>query len=166
MKTTVECRDVRPATEDNKGCVVVTYEDARHGVREIDFTDPASLTDVKERLRAQGIVLGGVGQPAQRSSARTGLAAPVEIIAHDDDGKEHRFIADKMEEYSLSSGWTLYYFFVPETPDDCLWLKGRHLDVASFGACQPDIGEPAASADGGRDVGCSEFSGSQRGRRC
>src|SRR5437868_11918663 len=119
MKTTVMCRDVRPASEGNAGCVVVAGKDARHGTPEIDITDTAKLTEVRDRLRALGLVLGGPGQPSESSSARTNLAAPVEIIAHDDDGKEHRFIADTFEEYRLSSGGELHYFFLAETPDDC-----------------------------------------------
>jgi len=54
----------------------------------------------------------------------------------------------------------LYYFFFPETPDECLWLKGRDLDVVDMAGRQVEIAESTPSAVGGRNVGCSAFSGS------
>jgi hypothetical protein len=75
------------------------------------------------------------------------LASPVQIIAHDEQGKEHRLIANQLEEYSLSSGSTLYYLYVAEAPCECSWLVGRTLAVANFGSRQPDIGEPDAAPD-------------------
>src|ERR1700730_2102160 len=101
MNTTVVCSEVRPATENNKGCVVVAYQDVRHGLGESDLKDASDLTKLSDRLRAQGLVLGGPLPPGRTSSVQTGLASPVQIIAHDERGKEHRLIADHLEEYSL-----------------------------------------------------------------
>ena len=146
MNTTLLCRDVRPATENNKGCVVVAYRDVRYGEREIDLTDAANLAEVRERLRAEGIVLGGPSQPTREAGTQNNLASPVQIIAHDEHGNEHRLIADYMDEYSLSSGLLLYYLYVSKEPCDCQWLVGRTLEVAEVGSRQPDLAEPIATA--------------------
>ena len=63
MNTTVVCRDVRPATGNNKQCVVIASQDEQTGVREIDLTAASNLAEVRDRLLAQGIVLGGPLQP-------------------------------------------------------------------------------------------------------
>jgi hypothetical protein len=39
-------------------------------------------------------------------------------------------IADKLEEYSLSSGSSWYCFSITAAPGDCHWLVGRVLEVA------------------------------------
>lgn len=147
MNTTVMCRDVRPATENDEGCLIVAYRDVRHGDREIDITDASHLTEVKDRLRTQGIVLGGELPLAPRPSNQSSAASPVQIIAHDERGKEHRLIADHLEEYSLSSGWVLYYLYIAEAPCDCRWLVGRPLELAELGSRQPDIAEKVAAID-------------------
>ena len=99
----------------------------------IDPTDASNLSEVKERLRSQGIVLGGLSLPARKTSTQSSLRSPVQIIAHDEQGKEHRLIADSLDEYSLSSGSTLYYLFVPQVPSDFQWLVGHTLELAEFG---------------------------------
>lgn len=151
MNTTLMCRDVRPATENKEGCLVVASRDVRHGVREIDITDASNLTEVKERLRAQGVVLGKQLPPAPRSNNQSSAASPIQIIAHDEHGKEHRLIADHLEEYSLSSGSILYYLYIPEAPCDCRWLVGRTLELAELESRQPDIAEKIAAIDRPRD---------------
>jgi hypothetical protein len=166
MNTPVVCREVRPAPGNGKLCVVIASQDEREGARALDPTAPSSLPEVRDRLHAQGIALGGPLQPARRCSTGGSPASPVRIIAHDERGKEHRLVADHLEEYSLSSGSTLYYLYVPEAPCDCRWLVGRTLEVAELGGPQPDIAEPGAAADGGRDGGSSEPTASQRGRSC
>src|SRR3989442_709192 len=118
MNTMVVCRDVRPAAENDKVCVIVASKDDLESVRAIDPTDASNLSEVKERLRSQGIVLGGLSLPARKTSTQSSLRSPVQIIAHDEQGKEHRLIADSLDEYSLSSGSTLYYLFVPQVPSD------------------------------------------------
>lgn len=163
MNTTIMCRDVRPATQNNKGCVVVAYRDVRYGGREIDITDASNLPEVRDRLLAQGIVLGGSLQPASRASTPSSLASPVQIIAHDEYGKEHRLIADHLEEYSLSSGSTLYYLYVSDAACDYRWLVGCTLELAECGSRQPNITEPGTTVDGGRDAGFSEPAASPRG---
>ena len=147
MTTTVVCREVRPANGSSQRCVVIASQDDREGVRAIDPLAPSSLAAVRDRLRAQGIVLGGPLQPAQRPGARSSLASPVQLTARDEWGKEHWLIADQLEEYSLSSGSTLYYFYVSEAPCDCSWLVGRTLAVADLGSRQPDIADPDAAPD-------------------
>src|SRR5215471_7780304 len=119
MKTTVVCREVRPTTENGKRCVVIASRDESEGERLADITAISDLTEVRDRLRAQGIVFGGPLQPAPRPGTPSGLTPPVEIIARDEQGKEHRLIADYLEKYSLSSGSTLYFFDVPEALSDC-----------------------------------------------
>jgi hypothetical protein len=161
MKTTVVCSEVRPATEKN-GCVVVAYRDDRHEARESDLTDPANWTAVRDRLRAQGILLGGPLQPARLAGVQSSLAPPVQIIAHDEGGSEHRLVADQWEEYSLSSGSTLYFLSLSESPGDCGWLVGRTLEVAEFGDRRQDTAAPSTPAEGGRDPGFSEVTGSPR----
>jgi hypothetical protein len=151
MNTTVVCREVRPAVGGGKQCVVIASRDERAGVRTMDLAAPSDLTDVRDRLRAQGIVPGGPLQPARGLVARGRLASPVQIIAQDEHGREHRLIADQLEEYSLSSGSTLYYLYVPEASSDCRWLVGRTLEVAESGNRRPDNAEPVAAADRLRD---------------
>ncbi len=161
MKTTVVCSEVRPATE-KPGCVVVAYREDRHGDRESDLTDPSNLTAVRDRLRAQGILLGGPLQPARLAGVQGSLAPPVQIIAHDERGSEHRLVADQLEEYSLSSGSTLYLLSLSESPCDCRWLVGLTLEVAELGDRRQDAAAPSAPAEGGREPGFSEVTGSQR----
>src|SRR5438477_11944112 len=112
MNTAVVCREVRAPTGDSKLCVIIASQDERECIREIDLTDDSSLTEVRDRLHAQGIVLGGPLQPARRSTPQRSPASPYQITAHDDHGNEHRLIADYLEECSLSSGPTLYYLYV------------------------------------------------------
>jgi hypothetical protein len=151
MKTTVVCRNVRPTTENDKRCVVIASRDDQAGDRLIDLTSDLDLTEARNRLRAQGIVLGGPLQPAPRPGTPSGLTPPVEIIARDEQGKEHRLIADYLEEYSLSSGSTLYFFDVSEVLSDCRWLVGRTLEVVESGSHQPDLVEPIATANRPRE---------------
>lgn len=151
MNTAIVCREVRPATGNSKRCVVIASQDEREVVRPIDLTAASDLTEARDRLRAQGIVLGGPLQPASSPGSQSSLASPLEIIARDERGKEHRLLVDHLEEYSLSSGSTLYYFYLPETLCDCLWLVGRTLEVAKLGNRPPDIAEAVAAADEPRD---------------
>ena len=151
MKATVVCRGVRPATGNSKLCVVIASQDEREVARAIDLTAASDLTEVREQLRAQEIVLGRPLKPAPRLSTQSSLASPIEIIAHNEHGQEHRLTVDHLEEYSLSSGSTLYYFYVLDTSCDCRWLVGRTLEVAELGIRQPDITEPVAAADRPRD---------------
>jgi hypothetical protein len=130
MTTTVVCREVRPAAGGGRQCVVVASRDEGADVGASDPMAPSDLAEVRDRLRAQGIVLGGPLQAAERPSALSSLAYPVQLIAHDEHGQEHRLIADQLAEYSLSSGSTLYYFSVAEAPADCRWLESRTLEVA------------------------------------
>src|SRR5687767_226007 len=125
MNTIVVCSDVRPVPENNKECVVVAYQDLRHGLRETDI--PSIVTEIRDRLRAQGIVLGGPLPAAPRTGTQSSLASPIQIFAHDEHGKEYRWIADTMEKYILSSGSTLFYLHIPEAPRDCRWLVGPAL---------------------------------------
>jgi hypothetical protein len=142
MITTVVCRDVRPAAGSGSQCIVVASQDEREGVRAIDPTAPSNLAEVRDRLQAQGIVLGGPLHPAQRPGTDNNPAPPVQITARDEQGKEYRLIVDKLEEYSLSSGSTFYYLYVGAAPGDCRWLVGRTLEVAESGSRQPDLAEP------------------------
>jgi hypothetical protein len=130
MNTTFVCREVRPATDNSKRCLIIASQDERADVRAMDLTAVSDLTVARDRLRAQGIVLGGPLQPAATPSNPSSPASPLVIIAHDEHGKEHRLIVDHREEYNLSSGSTLYYFSVPEASCDCRWLVGRTLEVA------------------------------------
>jgi hypothetical protein len=145
MNKTVVCRDVRPATGTSKLCLVIASQDEEGGVRAIDPAAASNLTEVRDRMHAQGIVLGGTLQPAPRSGTQSSLASPIHVIAHDEHGKEHRLIADHLEAYSLSSGSTLYYLYLPEAPCDCRWLVGRTLEVLDLGSRQPGIAEPGAA---------------------
>ncbi|MGH7224194.1 MAG: hypothetical protein ACRELF_13265, partial [Gemmataceae bacterium] len=111
---------------------------------------------------AQGIVLGGALQPASKSN-QSSLASPIQIIAHDEYGKEHRLIADHLEEYNLSSGSTLYYLYASDAVCDYRWLVGRTLELAELRSCQPNIPEPGATVNGDCDVGLSEPAASPRG---
>jgi hypothetical protein len=147
MNTTVVCREVRPANGSSKQCVVIAAQDERAGMRTIDPTAPSNLAAVRDRMRAQGIVLGGPLQPARQPGTQSRLASPVQIIAHDEQGHEHRLMADQLEEYSLSTGSTLYYLHVAEAPGDCGWLVGRTLEVAEFRSRSPDIAEQVAVAE-------------------
>lgn len=154
MKTTVLCTDVRPATQSGTLCVVVASLDERQGVRETDMSDASNLSEVRDRLRDQGITLGGPLQDDPSSGTRSGVASPVEIIAHDEQGGEHRFVAEALEEYSLSSGSTLYFLYVRDAPSECNWLVGRALELmplridgASTAACADS---PLAGVQGER----------------
>jgi hypothetical protein len=145
MNTTVVCREVRPATGNGKLCVVIASQDEREDVRAIDPADAAHLLEVRDRLHAQGIVLGGPLQPAPRSSTRSNIVSPIQIIAHDERGEAHRLIVDHLEEYGLSSGSTLYFLYVPEASCACSWLVGRALEVAELASRQPDIAAGAGA---------------------
>lgn len=132
MNATVVCRDVRPATESDKACVVVaSRENVRHGTSEIDLTDPSILSEVRNRLHAAGIALGKPTQSTRNCSTQSGPRSPVQIIAHDENGKQHRLVADSVEEYSLSSGSILYFLYLSEVPADCQWLIGRTLELSA-----------------------------------
>jgi len=130
MNTTVVCREVRPAAGSGKCCVVIATQDEPVSGNLTDTPDRLNLAEVKERLRAQGIVLGGKLAAAEGSRARSSLSGPVQLIAHDEHGTEHRLIANQFEECNLSSGSTLYYFFIGKAPGDCRWLVNRTLEVA------------------------------------
>lgn len=165
MNPAVVCREVRPATGNSKHCVVIASQDKREDARAVDPTAASNLTVVKDRLQAQGIVLGGPLQPTQRTSTSSRLASPLQILAHDEHGKEHRLLVDHWEEYNLSSGSTLYFFDIPEAPCDCHWLVGRTLELGEIGSRQPDSAGPVVTASGGRDAGYSKPPASQGGRR-
>src|SRR5437899_1741290 len=143
MKTTVVCKDVRPATEGNKECVVVACSDEPQDVREVDVTDALILAGARDSLRAQGMILGGPLQAARTAGTQSKPDSPVEIIAHDEDGQEQRLIADHSEEYCLSSGSTLYYFYISELPGDCRWLVGRTLEIVGESKRTLDVGDGA-----------------------
>ena len=132
MNTIVVCREVRPATGNGQRCVVVASQEEREDAKAVEPRAAANLAEVRDRLHGRGIVLGGPLQPAQRSSTQSNRSSPVQIIAHDELGNEHRLTAVQVEEYSLSSGSTLYYLYVSEASSDCLWLLGRTLEVAEF----------------------------------
>lgn len=166
MTTTVLCTEVRPATDNNRGCVIVASRDGRHGSTEIDLADTSRFPEVKDRLRAQGLVPGGPLPPAPRSSGAGSRTSPTQLIIHDEQGKEHRLIADELEEYSLSSGSSLYYFHVAEAPLDCRWLVGRALEVAGSGCCQPDRAGSDVAANGGSETDCSLPTASPHDRHC
>ena len=152
MKTVV-CRDVRPTTADSKQCVVIASQDERADMPAMDPLAATNMTEVRDRLHAQGIVPGGPLQAAPRATTPSSLASPLQIIAHDEHGNEHRWVVDQLDEYRLSSGSTLLYLYVPETPCDCRWLVGRILEVAGFGSRQPSIAETRAAEVDGRDPG-------------
>jgi hypothetical protein len=145
MNTTVVCRDVIPATGNSKQCVVIASQDEREVVRSIDPMAASNLSEVRDRLHAHGIILGGPLPSTPRSSTQSSLASPVQVIANDEHGKEHRLIADHLEEYSLSSGSTLYYLYVPEAPGDCRWLVGRTLEITELASLQPGSAKPGAA---------------------
>ncbi len=149
---TAVCREVRATTTDGKRCVVIASREERADIPTTDSAAATDMTEVKDRLRAQGIVLGGPLQAAPRASTQRTLASPIQILVHDDQGNEHRWIADQLDEYSLTSGSTLFYLYVPETPYDCRWLVGRTLQIAELGARSPGIAEPRA-AEISRDAG-------------
>ncbi len=132
MNTTVVCRDVHRATENSNLWLIIASQDGQEVVRAVDLMAASNLTEVRDRLHAQGVVLGQPLQPAPTPTAPSSLAPPVRIITHDDDGNERQWLADRLEEYSLSSGSTLYYLYVPEAPCDCRWLVGRTLELAEI----------------------------------
>jgi len=96
MNTTVVCRDVRPALGNSKRCVVVVSRDEREAVGTIDPGAGSNLTQMRDRLDAQGIVLGGPLQPVSTSSTQGSLASPIRVSASDELVKEVRLIVDQM----------------------------------------------------------------------
>jgi hypothetical protein len=118
--------------ENSQRSVIVASRDERGGACGIDPTTAPNIAEVRDRVRAEGIILGGTLQPTPRSGNQNCLASPVEIIVHDEYGTEHRLIADYLEEYSLSSGSTLYYLYISAVPSNCRWLVGRALEVSEL----------------------------------
>ncbi len=94
--------------------------------------DASQLAEVRDRLHAQGIRLGEPLQAASTPKTESNPASPVQIVARDEDGNEHRLIADSVKEWSLSSGTTLYYLHIPEAIGDCHWLVGRTLELSEL----------------------------------
>jgi hypothetical protein len=129
MKTILVCRDVRPAIGNARVSLVVASQDEQADIRSIDPTDPLNHAEIKARLQSHGITLGGSSQPAIRSGAPNSLRSPFQVVALDEHGTEHRLVADSVEEYSLSTGSTLYYLYVPELHGDYHWLVGRTLEL-------------------------------------
>lgn len=127
--TTLTCKEIRPAIGGHKGCILLAYNEEGHDGQDMDLTDATVLTSASDGLRAQGLVLGGPLQDFRRSSPQSLPTAPVQIKAHDDEGKEHRLTIHALDKYSLSSGSGLYYLAVAEAPADCRWLVGRTLAV-------------------------------------
>lgn len=132
MNTTVVCRGVRPATGNSKLCVVIASQDEREGARAIDLTAASDLTAEREQLRAQGIVLGGPLEPAPSLSTQSSLASPIEIIAQNEHGKEHRLTVDHLEEYSLSSVRKRGSFRIGQAEQSSEVDRGRHPGFARF----------------------------------
>ncbi len=157
MKTVIVCSEVRPSGDNNPGCILVAYQDVRHCERDIDIGNASNLGEVKERLRAAGIVLGGRSPLARTPpNSRSSSPAAIQIIAQDEHGTERRFTGDNLDVYSLSSGLTLYYLRVPEAVEDCRWLIGRTLELAEMESCRPgSAGADAASVDG-RNAGSED----------
>jgi hypothetical protein len=151
MTTTVICTDIRPVTENGDGCVIVAAAPGGGGgAGVIDPRAASSLPEIRDRLLAEGIVLGGPLQPAPTPNTQSHLTPPVEIIGHDEHGKEHRLSADRLEEYRLSSGSALYYLFVRQMACDCRWLLGQTLAVAEVSTRPPGVAERVHKTGGVR----------------
>ena len=129
MNRSVICRDVRSETLNGQAhLVIVASQDERESVPSIDITDLSKLADIKAKIEAEGIVLGGTSLSAQ-SHVHSSLSSSMQLTAHDDLDRKHVLIADCLEEYSLSSGSALYYFYIPDSSSDFHWLVGRTLRV-------------------------------------
>lgn len=126
--TTLRCKEVRPGTENHEGCILVAFENVCPIEREVDLSDASVLTKARDSLRAQGIVLRGSSQVAHDTRPKD-KSSPVQIIAHDDTGDEQRLMVDRLDEYRLSSGSSLYYLHTSESADNCRWLVDRDLSV-------------------------------------
>ncbi len=146
MNSTIVCQDVRPEPGNSNRCVVIAAKDDPEGERALDLTAVSNLAEAKDQLRARGIVPGGPLLHAPGPAKPNGLAAPIEIIARDQHGKEHRLLADHVDAYSLSSGSTLYYFYVSEAPRDCRWLVGHTLDIAEAATRESAVIKPGTVA--------------------
>jgi hypothetical protein len=133
MNTTVVCREIRPGTEDRQSCLVVAAsEDERGRAHLRSFPDVTNVSEVQAQLQARGIVLGGSPPRGAYGRTATRPSFPVRITAQDDRGNECVVMADSLEEYSLSSGSTLYYLRVPGAPAALQWLVGRTLELTEL----------------------------------
>jgi hypothetical protein len=128
MNAIVICSDVRPATDNDGASIVVVSRDETVAAREADPTDISNLSEVRKRLHAQGMTLGEQLQRA-RTSGSDMLCRPDCIVAHDEQGKRHRLTIESLEDYSLSSGSTLYFLRITESLSSCRWLVGRTLEL-------------------------------------
>ena len=130
MNATAVCRDVRSVAGKENVCAVIASQEEREGARVIDPLDPSNFSEVRNRLQAQGIVLGEPSPLARRLDTQSHLRSPIQIIAQDEQGRKHTVIVESFEEYSLSSGSTLYYLYVSGVPSDFHWLVGHALELA------------------------------------
>ena len=129
MNPSIICREVRPEIRNGQEyLVIVASQDERTSERWQEVTDPTTWGAIKARLTSQGIALGEASL-ALKPSVPSRSDSTIQLAATDDRGRIHGLIADGLEAYSLSSGSTLSYFFVPNAPGDFHWLVGRHVDV-------------------------------------
>jgi hypothetical protein len=130
MTTPVICRDVRSEIRNDQArLVIVASQDEPESVRSVDVTDEAKMSELKAKLASQGIVLGGPSV-AGKPRAPSNLCSSTRLTAQDERGRKHLLIADCAEEYQLSSGSILYYFYIPDAPGDYRWLVGRTLNIS------------------------------------
>jgi hypothetical protein len=130
MKTRIICRDVRSdALNDQARLIIIASQDKGESSRSIVATDLSDLSKVKTKLDSLGIVLGGTSTTTAKSPAQTSGRSPVELTASDELGRQRSLIADSWEEYELSSGSTLYYFYITDAPGDYHWVVGRELEM-------------------------------------
>jgi len=129
MNPPIICSDVRSETQnDQTRLVVIASQDECENGRSFDVADLSQVSGIKAKLVSQGIVLGG---PLLRANppVQENQPSPLEICAKDGHGRKHLFFVDHSEVYSLSSGSTLYYFYVPDSPGDYHWLVGQTLEI-------------------------------------
>ena len=128
------CRDVHSETLNGQAhLVIVASQDEQERVRAIDLTDLSKSADIKANLESQGIALGATPLSV-KVHAQSTLPPSIQLTAHDDLGREHLLIADSWQEYSLSSGSALYYFYIPDSSGDYRWLVGRTVKVTDVQA--------------------------------
>jgi hypothetical protein len=123
--------------------MVIASKDDGVGSRLIDLMDSSQLDEIRETLRSKGIRLGETLQAAPRSDTQSSPASPLQVVAHGEEGKEHRLIADSVEEYSLSSGSTLYFLQIPDALCDCRWLIGHTLELSELAGSPCNLGSSA-----------------------
>ena len=129
MKTLVICREVRSEVlNDHARLIIIATQDDAESTRSIDLTDLSQLSEVKAKLESHEFVLGGSPLGGKPHAQRT-LPSSIELTANDELGGQHLLIADSWEEYKLSSGSTLYYFYIADAPADYHWLVDRRLEI-------------------------------------